>query len=135
MKTFSVHCREDVIASPTGLADGALFVKEGFSWPAFLFSPVWSLLKGLWLIAAIHSGFYVVIGLLLAVGIVSEDLFWLLLLAFNLLLGFEGNDLYRRKLARRALRERGVVVADNLQMAEHRFFVKLEQSGDLSVHA
>ncbi len=135
MKIFSVHLRQDVVASPTGLADGAVFVKEGFSWPAFLFSPVWSLLKGLWLIAAIHSGFYVVIGSLLAAGIVSEDLFWLLSLAFSLLLGFEGNDFYRRKLARRALRERGVVVAENLQMAEHRFFAKFEQSGDLSAYA
>lgn len=135
MKIFSVHCREDAVGSPTGLADGAVFVKEGFSWPAFLFSPLWLLLKGLWLSAAIVIVIYVVAGVLLANGLMSDGLFQVMSLVIHLVLGFEGNDLYRRKLSRRALRERGVVVADNLQMAEQRFFSKLEQSGGLSLTA
>ena len=129
MRIYTVHCREDVLASPTGLADGAVFVKEGFSWPAFLFSPIWPLLKGLWITALLFIGFQFFLAGMLGAGLMSEDLFWLLYVLPNVLLGFEGNELYRRKLGRKALRERGMIVADNIRAAEHRFFSKLEQSG------
>ena len=45
-----------------------------------------------------------------------------LILALNLILGFEANDLRRRALARRGYREEGPVLAEGLLHAETRYF-------------
>src|SRR5208337_893208 len=35
-------------ADPAAIAERADFIREGFSWPAFLFGPFWLLARGLW---------------------------------------------------------------------------------------
>ena len=35
-------------AEPAEMADRATFIREGFSWPALLFGPIWLLARGLW---------------------------------------------------------------------------------------
>jgi hypothetical protein len=96
-------------------------VKEGFSWPAFIFGPLWALARRLWLAAA---GFALVLGLLEALARVVElDPFtWTALtLAVSAAFGWLGNDLRRRKLERRGFVFRGVVAGDNLDAALARF--------------
>jgi Protein of unknown function (DUF2628) len=99
-----------------------VFVRDGFSWPAFLFTPLWMLWHRLWLVLAI----YLVISAALDAGLraLGASLFTLVLvgLLISLLVGLEAASLRRFKLARRHWRNIGVVTGDDLEDAERRFF-------------
>lgn len=98
-----------------------MLVKEGFCWPAFLFTFLWALWHRLWLAAA---------GVLVtatAVGILEQGLPHaplaqaLLGLCFSAAVGWLGNDWRRAKLARRGYREWGPVAARDGDEALRRF--------------
>jgi hypothetical protein len=98
------------------------FVRDGFSFWAFLLAPVWMLWHGLWL------GFigYLVVAILLQIGLhmigatAAVTLAAAALLA--LLVGFEAATLRRLTLARRRWENVGIVVGDDVESAERRFF-------------
>ncbi|MBM3952071.1 MAG: DUF2628 domain-containing protein [Rhodospirillales bacterium] len=98
-----------------------VLVKEGFSWPAFVFGPLWALTRRLWLTAVAFA--FVLVGLEAAMrafafdGIVSAALILILSVAF----GWLGNDLRRRKLERRGFVFRGVVAGNDIDAALARF--------------
>lgn len=101
------------------------FVRDGFSWPAFILGPIWMLFHRfalvviLWLVVVFALG--AVIRLL---GVPSGTaLLVFLLLAF--LIGLEASTLQSWTLKRRGWREIGIVVADELEAAERRFFDEL----------
>jgi len=98
------------------------FVRDGFSWAAFLFGPLWMLRHRLWL--ALLAYILVCIGLVAAgraAGISGGTAFFVgFLLA--LLIGFEAPSLRRYGLARRRWRNLGVVIGDDVESAERRFF-------------
>jgi Protein of unknown function (DUF2628) len=103
-------------------AERMRFVRDRFTWSAFLFAPFWMLRHRLWL---------AFVGYLVAVIVVPPAL-WLaggrsgaLLLALfmiHLLVGIEAATLRRRRLLRRGWRDLGIVIGDDLEAAEHRFF-------------
>ena len=98
-----------------------VFVRDGFSWPAFLFAPLWMLRHRLWL-AFICC--LIVVFVLGAAARVTGAGDWVLgiSLVVALLLGFEASTLRRYGLARRGWNTVGVVVGDDLESAERRFF-------------
>jgi hypothetical protein len=117
--TYTVHVRG------RGRADAdVVFVKDGFSWPAFFFTLIWALWHRLWMFALIvaASGF--------AIAIVSELLLLdpvtdaAIGLAWSVLVGFEANDARRRALERRDFDTEDVVLGQTLAQAEHSFFQK-----------
>jgi hypothetical protein len=112
-------------ASPGAAAERAerfVFLRDGFSWGAFLFGPLWLLYRRLWLVlvgyvivvAALHVGLFAA-----RVGSGAEIVVSVLV---ALLLGFEASTLRRFKLVRRRWREIGIVTGDDLEHAERRFF-------------
>jgi hypothetical protein len=122
MAVYTVHeplPRDDeASASP----DRFVFVRDGFYFWAFLLGPLWMLWRRLWLVTVLY--FAVSIALqagLWAVGAPNAARFvvWLLL---SLLVGFEAGTLRRWTLARRGWRNVGVVVGDDVESAERRFF-------------
>ena len=121
-KLFTVHYREEASGSLTGQAEDAILVKQGFSWPAFLFAPFWLLLKRMWIVLALFLALAGFVSALAAANWIPEDAAPFLGLGLHLLLGFEGNDLYRWTLARRRFKERAVVAAENRLAAERRYF-------------
>jgi hypothetical protein len=99
-----------------------VFVRDGFSLWAALFAPLWMLRHGMWLVLV---GYVIVLALLgaalrLVQGTEAASLTVSILLA--LLIGFEAGTLRRFTLARRRFRNVGVVVADDIDLAERRFF-------------
>lgn len=116
---YTVHVRG------RGRADeDVVFVKDGFSWPAFFFSLPWALWHRLWFFALIILASGVAIGLL-------EDLLTLdsvtgaaIGLAWSALIGFEANDARRRALTRHDYDVEDAVLAQTLAQAEYRFFQK-----------
>ncbi len=99
-----------------------VFVRDGFSWWAFLLTPLWMLRYRLWLALVI----YLVVASALDAGLraLGASLLTLIVasLLISLLAGLEAGTLRRFKLARRHWRNIGVVTGDDLEDAERRFF-------------
>ena len=98
-----------------------VFVRDGFSFAALLFGPLWMLLHRMWLVLLGYG--VVVAGLTLLLHLHGSaavgTLVWTL---FALLLGIEAATLRRFTLGRRGFRNVGIVVGDDLELAERRFF-------------
>jgi hypothetical protein len=100
----------------------ARFVKDGFSWAAFVFGPLWAFYHRLWFTGLM------VLAALAALAIAGEFLVLdpaadaALGLAISLLIGFEGPDLLRKKLQARGMLERGLASGRNLAEAERDWF-------------
>ncbi len=102
--------------------DRFAFVRDGFHFWAFLFGPLWLLWHRLWLAT---------IGWLILVAALDATLLrlgagrtavMLAGLVVALLFGFEAASVRRWTLARNKYRQLDVVVADDEEAAEHRFF-------------
>jgi hypothetical protein len=102
--------------------DRFVFVRDGFFWSAFLFAPLWMLRHRLWPALVLYVAVAVAIGagaqfFRLPAGITVAVGFLL-----SLLIGFEASTLRRWALARHKWTNVGVVVGDDLELAERRFF-------------
>ena len=122
MATYTVH--QPPLGSGTVAAEPYrfVFVRDGFSWWAFLLTPFWMLWHRLWLVLAI----YLVLSAALDAGLraLGASVLTLVLagLLISFLAGLEAGTLRRFKLARRHWRNIGVVTGDCLEDAERRFF-------------
>lgn len=97
-------------------------VRDGFHFWAFLLAPFWMLRHRLWL--ELIAYLLIVGGATFALrrfGIAETAGFWVALL-LAILVGIEASSLLRWKLARRGFDNRGVVVGEDLEHAERRFF-------------
>jgi hypothetical protein len=98
-----------------------VFVRDGFHFWAFLFGPLWMLRYRLWVETIVYL---VLVGALTyalgRLGIAGVGGWIAFLIA--LLVGIEASSLRRWKLARRRFSNLGVVVGDNIEDAERRFF-------------
>ena len=101
---------------------GAVFLREGFSWGAALFTLLWAAWRGLWVwAAALLVAEVAMIGVHVWIGF--DPVRWAALqLGYHLLVGFSANDWRRARLARRGHTDAGVVLGRNLVAAEQRFF-------------
>jgi hypothetical protein len=122
MAVYTVHeplpRKNEASADPERFA----FVRDGFYFWAFLFGPLWMLWRRLWLVTLLY--FVASIGLLIglwALGAAGTVKFvvWLLL---ALLIGFEAGTLRRWTLSRRGWKNIGLVVGEDMETAERRFF-------------
>jgi Protein of unknown function (DUF2628) len=99
-----------------------VFVRDGFSWWAFLLTPFWMLRHRLWLALAIYLLVSAALDAVLRALGASVLTLVLAGLLISLLAGLEASTLRRFKLARRHWRNIGVVTGDDLEDAERRFF-------------
>jgi hypothetical protein len=99
-----------------------VFVRDGFSFWAFSLAPFWMLRHRLWLAFVA----YVIVALALLVGLrfiaAPGALTIVVSLLLAVLVGFEAATLRRFALSRRGWRNVGIVVGDDLELAERRFF-------------
>jgi hypothetical protein len=116
MKIFTAH------RPPQASQEEVVFIKEGFSWPAFFFPVIWLVVKRLWLPLILYL-LVVALVFALAARLSLSDTFMLLAaLALNLLLGMEGNERRRRAMARRGFIEEGPFVGKDVHEAELKYF-------------
>ena len=125
MPTYTVHeppedsrrRNDDMLAHTSRF----VFVRDGFHFWALLFGPLWMLRHRLWLETI---AYLVIVGLItfaLTRFGASSAAGWVALL-ISVLIGMEASSLRRWKLSRRGYENVGVVVGDNLEDAERRFF-------------
>jgi len=121
MAVYTVHKpptqTEDGLAQPERFA----FVRDGFSWLAFLVPPLWMLGHRLWVVLIGYLGLAgALAGLLKLIG--ATEASGLVFGLLSLLVGFEASSLRRWTLNQRGWTNLGVVVGDDLEAAERRFF-------------
>lgn len=99
-----------------------VFVRDGFSFWAFLLAPLWMLRHRLWLVLL----GYVIVIVALQVGLrligASATVMVVAGALVSLLVGFEAATLRRFTLGRRRWKNVGIVVGDDVESAERRFF-------------
>jgi len=122
MPVYTVHepplRRYETEADPVRFA----FVRDGFYVWAFLLTPLWMARYRLWLVLIAYIVLVVAIGI--GLHLVGASMSARLLVAFllALLIGFEAASLRRWTLTRRGWINVGIVVADDVEAAERRFF-------------
>ena len=122
MPVYTVHeppRRDDELLAHTARF---AFVRDGFHFWAFLLAPLWMLRHRLWLEFIVYA--LLIGGItfgLRRLGIAETAGLWVALL-LAILIGIEASSLRRWKLARRGYDNLGVVVADDRDIAERRFF-------------
>ena len=122
MRTYTIHEQPDPAADRVDRAEALVFIKDGFSWAAALFAPLWLLVHRLWWPLL---GYVVVSGAFqLAQLTMTFDKRWLGLAAFALhvLIGFEADTLRRWSLQRRGWHTVGTVSGKTTDECERRFF-------------
>jgi len=121
MSVYTVH-EPPLRAGAAADVERFAFVRDGFSWWAFLLAPLWMLRHRMWLVLI---GYVVVVGAIeipvrmsgapaLAVSLIG--------ILLGLLVGLEAGTLRRFTLNRRGWKNLGVVSGDDLEDAERRFF-------------
>jgi hypothetical protein len=131
MPVYTVHepPQRDTDDDALGHAMRFRFVRDGFHFWAFLLAPFWMLRHRLWieLIA-----YLLIVGgaafVLRRLGIEERASFWVALF-LEMLIGMEASSLLRWKLARRGFAQVGIVVGDDLEEAERRFFDRWDDEG------
>jgi hypothetical protein len=99
-----------------------MFVRDGFSFAAFLFGPFWFLWHRLWLALLGYVAVVAVLGAGMRLVGAAYSIRSLVGLLLALLIGFEASSLRRWTLTLRGWKDRGVVVGEDLETAERRFF-------------
>ncbi len=103
-------------------SDRVAFVRDGFTWSAAIFGPLWMIRHGLWLVLLCFvSVAGVIVGALVVAG-AATDIRIVAVLALAILVGLEAATLRRYTLVRRGWRDAGIVVGDGRDAAERRFF-------------
>jgi hypothetical protein len=122
MPVYTVHeppRRDDEIVAHTARFQ---FVRDGFHWWALLLTPFWMLRHRMWLEAIAYLALIggITYGLN-SLGVGNSAGPWVAVL-LSLLVGLEASSLRRWKLSRRGFENLGVVVGEDLDIAERRFF-------------
>jgi hypothetical protein len=127
MRVYTIHVPRRPWTSITTVVAAAVAVKDGFSWPAFFFSFLWALTQRLWLAAVV----LVVVEIVVSVLVDSIDAITgtALTLGLMLVLGWIGNDLKRRGLAKRGLVQQAAVLAESGEDAVRRYFAETAPRG------
>ena len=121
MSVYTVH-QAPTRADAASAAERFVFVRDSFSWWAFLLAPLWMLRHRMWLVLL---GYVVVSGgieFALAKFGASRAAIVFVGLLISLLVGLEASTLRRLALRRRGWSNVGIVSADKLEDAERRFF-------------
>jgi hypothetical protein len=104
--------------------DRFVFVRDGFSFWAFvpITAPLWMLRHRLWLVLIAYIVLVIAVQLALTAIGAAPAVMAIAGVLMALLVGFEAATLRRFTLARRRWTNVGVVVGDDLETAERRFF-------------
>ncbi len=96
-------------------------VKEGFCWPAFVFTALWALWQRMWLVFVTLVAAGAVLELALAMSGADAVAAFSIGLGYALFIGYGANDWRRWTLARSGTALMGVVAAADAEAALHRY--------------
>jgi hypothetical protein len=129
MPVYTVHEPPPKRYEVAGDPDRFVFVRDGFSIWAFLFGPLWMLRHRMWLVLLGYIVLVIALELIQQALRVSSSATFIVSLLLMFLVGFEAATLRRFTLGRRKWTNVGVIVGDDLESAERRFFDTWVKSG------
>lgn len=135
MAVYTVHqppLRKGETASDP---DRFVLVRDGFYVWAFLFGPLWMAWRRLWLVLALYIAAMIGVGIALQLAGASTSMRGFVLLAMAILVGLEAGTLRRWTLGLRGWKTVGVVVGDDREAAERRFFSEWIDGGQKTARA
>ncbi len=103
LKTYAVYIKP----GDEHPLESSMFVKEGFSMPAFLFSLFWALYHRVWRLAVLVLAFYIVANKALLAGVIDLHFRLIVEMGFLAWVGFQAGE-WRAK----ALERQGFVLLD-----------------------
>jgi hypothetical protein len=121
VKTYLVFVPQAENRTPEE-AERVVFLREKFSWPAFVLGPLWLVWNRLWLGSAFWLAAVALIGAAVSALQLESFVAALVLAVPSLILALEATLLRQHKLVASGFREAGVVIADDIEGAERRFF-------------
>ena len=122
MPVYTVHAPRSAGPEPLAATDRFVFVRDGFHFWAFVAGLIWLIYHRLWWALLGYVAISIVGEIALsALGAGSGTRFTVMVL-FALLMGLEAASVRRWTLSRGKWRQIDVVVADDAQSAERRFF-------------
>jgi hypothetical protein len=122
MPVYTVHAPVADGAETRSAADRFVFVRDGFHFWAFLLGPLWLAWHRLWLALIFYIAVWVGVAVALNQLHAGPGTRFAVTLLIALLMGFEAASLWRWTVSRRNWRQLDVVVADDEETAERRFF-------------
>lgn len=122
VSVFTVHEPPQTGGTRLERAENLLFVGDGFSWRAALFSPFYLLMRGQWLALAAYLAAALVLAVLLKAAGAGSEWFGLIFVMLNVVAGFEASELKRWSLGRAGWQEIATVSGRGREDAERRFF-------------
>ena len=122
MPVYTVHAPPVDGTDMRSTTDKFVFVRDGFSFWAFVFGPVWLLYQRLWLAFAGYIVLSVAVEVVLTLLHAGGGVRFAVMAVIVMLMGLEAASLRRWTLSRRKWRQLGVVIADDKEAAERRFF-------------
>jgi hypothetical protein len=122
MPVYTVHARVADGAETQRAADRLVFVRDGFHFWAFLLGPLWLAWHRLWLALIGYIGVMAAVEVALSQLRTGAAIRFIAMFLIALLMGFEAASLRRWTLSRRKWRQLDIVVADDTETAERRFF-------------
>jgi hypothetical protein len=129
MSSYTVHEPSLRAGAAAPEPERYVFVRDGFSFWAFLFGPLWMLRHRMWLVLLLYAVISVVLSLVLAIAGAPGFIIGLVEFLIALLVGLEAGTLRRFTLHRRGWKNVGVVTGEDREDAERRFFDAWLQSG------
>jgi hypothetical protein len=122
MSVYTVHEPPQRDAGASVDPDRITFVRDGFYFWAMVFGPLWLLWRRLWLALLLYVVAWVGIQSALWALKTGPTAHGVIGFLFAVLLGMEASSVWRWTLDRRGWKNLGVVVGDDLESAERRFF-------------
>jgi hypothetical protein len=122
MPVYTVHAPPAEGTDVRGTTDQFVFVRDGFSFWAFVFGPLWLLYQRLWLAFAGYMVLSILLEVVMTLLRAGGGIRFAVMAVIAVLMGLEAASLRRWTLSRRKWRQLGVIVADDREAAERRFF-------------
>ena len=122
MPVYTVHAPVVDRAAPHRATERFVFVRDGFHFWAFLLGPLWLAWHRLWLALIGYIIGIAAVEIMLSLLHAGSGARFAVMLLIALLMGFEAASLRRWTLSRRKWRQLDLVVADDEETAERRFF-------------
>ncbi len=122
LSVFTVHEEPNPAADRIDRAERLAFLRDGFSWSAALWAPVWLLQRRLWVPLAVYAAAVAAIALVFELFDVGGEALALAIAVLHLIIGYESYQLERWSYEARGFTLAGTVTGRSKSECERRFF-------------
>ncbi len=121
LKLYTVHVK----ASGSNTLESPVFVREGFSMYAFIFTILWALYNRCYYFSALVLAVNIAIVLAVELHVMSDAAATITQIAVQFLIGAHANDVLRDRLRRNGYIVQDIAAADSLLRAQQRYFDRI----------